>query len=150
MASARTRRKPRYGGSILSENITELEQAEYRQNGSIRIKETPAEGLSYRQWEWGYHRSINFAEVLGAREVYRTSDDFDPPASGKLLNTWHGIIAVENLPTCYIITCINYNQKKSIVRELELYGYRTTSYRAKTLVVYKRKKEFVAYQREDR
>lgn len=141
----RTKRKPRGPGSILSENITELEKMEYRQNGTIRIKETAADGCDYRRWEWGWHDCINFGEVLGARDIYKVDEDFDPPAASRLLQTWYGVIAVDNRPNCYVITCRNYAQKRELIREFDLYGYRTVSSNAKTLTVYKPKKQFVAY-----
>ena len=150
MPSARTRRKPRYGGSIRNCNITQLEYNEYQQTGMIRIKETPAEGFYFRQWAWGHHRCINFSEVLGAKESLQIPDKFEPPVSARILDTWHGTIAIDTCPTCYIITCMNYAQMREIVRDLDLYGYRTTSYGTKTITVYKPKKEFVAYKREDR
>ena len=150
MASGRTRRKPRFGGSVKNCNITPLEYKEYEQTGMIRVKETPAEGYDFRKWSWGYHRCINFGEVLGAKEIFRTDEDYDLPASARLLDTLYGIIAVDNCPTCYIITCTNYYQKSALIRDFDLYGYRTTSHGAKTLIAYKPRKEFVAYQREDR
>lgn len=146
MASGRTRRKPRYGGSIRNCNVTPLEYKEYEQTGMIRVKETPAEGLYFRQWAWGYHRSINFSEVLGAKEVFQIKDDFDAPPSSRLLDTWHGVIAVENYPDRYVITCQDYGQKRRLVHEFDLYGYHTASRNAKTLVVRKPRKEFVAYE----
>lgn len=151
MASGRTRRKPRYGGSVKNCNITPLEYREYRQTGMIRIKETPAEGHEYRRWEWGYHSSINFGDIIGASEVFRTGvSNFDPPASARLMKTWYGYIAVDNYPTCYVITCQDYTQKRRLMHEFGLYGYRTTSHSAKTLTVCKPRKEFAAYRREDR
>ena len=150
MAAGRTRRKPRFGGSIRNCNVTPLEYKEYEQTGMIRVKETPAEGYYFHKWEWGYHQCINFGEVIGAREIFRTKKDYDLPASARLLDTWYGVIAVDNCPTCYVITCTDYYQKSALVRDFDLYGYRTTSHRAKTLVVHKPRKEFVAYHREDR
>lgn len=151
MTSGRTRRKPRYGGSIRNCEISDLERKEYEQTGMIRVKETPAEGYDFRKWEWGYHSRINFGEVLGAHEIFNADiENFDPPASARTMITWHGYIAVDTYPTCYVITCHGYGQKRKLIHEFDLYGYRTVSHSAKTLTVYKPRKEFVAYDRQDR
>lgn len=151
MASGRTRRKPRFGGSIRNCNVTPLEYKEYQQTGMIRVKETPAEGYDFHQWEWGYHRCINFSDIIGGHEVFGTEvDNFEPPASARLMDTWYGYIAVDNYPTYYVVMCQNYDQKRKLMHEFDLYGYRTTSHSSKTLVVHKPRKKFVAYQPQDR
>ena len=151
MAAGRTRRKPRFGGSIRNCNVTPLEYKEYEQTGMIRVKETPAEGYDFHQWEWGYHRCINFSDIIGGHEVFKTNvDNFEPPASARLMDTWYGYIAVDNYPTYYVIMCQNYDQKRKLMHEFDLYGYRTTSHSSKTLVVHKPRKKFVAYQPQDR
>ena len=151
MATGRTRRKPRYEGSIKNCNVTPLEYKEYEQTGMIRVKETPAEGYYFRKWEWGYHQCINFGDIIGGHEVFKANvDNFEPPASARLMDTWYGYIAVDNYPTYYVIMCQNYDQKRKLMHEFDLYGYRTTSHSSKTLVVHKPRKEFVAYQPQDR
>ena len=151
MASGRTRRKPRYEGSIRNCNVTPLEYKEYQQTGMIRVKETPAEGYYFHKWEWGYHRCINFGDIIGGHEVFKADTrDFEPPASARLMQTWYGYIAVDNYPTYYVITCQDYGQRRKLAHEFDLYGFRTTSHGAKTLVVHKPRKEFKAYSREDR
>lgn len=128
-----------------------MEYKEYEQTGMIRVKETPAEGYYFHKWKWGYHRSINFGDIIGGHEVFKADTrDFEPPASARLMRTWYGYIAVDNYPTCYVITCQDYGQKRKLIHEFDLYGLRTTSSSAKTLTVYKPRKEFVAYHREDR
>ena len=93
MAAGRTRRKPRFGGSIRNCNVTPLEYKEYEQTGMIRVKETPAEGYDFHKWEWGYHQCINFGDIIGGHEVFGTDeDDFDPPAFARLMDTWYGKI----------------------------------------------------------
>ena len=151
MAAGRTRRKPRYGGSIRNCEVSDLERKEYEQTGMIRVKETPAEGYYFHQWEWGYHRCINFSDIIGGHEVFRINiENFEPPASARLMDTWYGYIAVDNFPSYYVIMCQNYDQKRKLMHEFDLYGYRTTSHGSKTLVVHKPRKEFVAYQPQDR
>lgn len=151
MAAGRTRRKPRYGGSIRNCEVSDLERKEYEQTGMIRVKETPAEGYYFHQWEWGYHRCINFSDIIGGHEVFRINiENFEPPASARLMDTWYGYIAVDNFPSYYVIMCQSYDQKRKLMHEFDLYGYRTVSHGSKTLVVHKPRKEFVAYQREDR
>ena len=79
MASGRTRRKPRYEGSIRNCNVTPLEYKEYQQTGMIRVKETPAEGYYFHKWEWGYHRCSNFGDIIGGHEVFKAEvKDFEP------------------------------------------------------------------------
>lgn len=151
MAAGRTRRKPRYGGSIRNCEVSDLERKEYEQTGMIRVKETPAEGYYFHQWEWGYHRCINFSDIIGGHEVFRINiENFEPPASARLMDTWYGYIAVDNFPSYYVIMCQSYDQKRKLMHEFDLYGYRTTSHGSKTLVVHKPRKEFVAYQPQDR
>ena len=151
MTSGRTRRKPRYGGSIRNCEVSDLERKEYEQTGMIRVKETPAEGYYFHQWEWGYHRCINFSDIIGGHEVFRINiENFEPPASARLMDTWYGYIAVDNFPSYYVIMCQSYDQKRKLMHEFDLYGYRTTSHGSKTLVVHKPRKEFVAYQPQDR
>lgn len=151
MAAGRTRRKPRYGGSIRNCNVTPLEYKEYEQTGMIRVKETPAEGYDFHKWEWGYHQCINFSDIIGGHEVFRINiENFEPPASARLMYTWYGYIAVDNFPSYYVIMCQSYDQKRKLMHEFDLYGYHTTSHGSRTLVVHKPRKEFVAYQPQDR
>lgn len=151
MAAGRTRRKPRYGGSIRNCEVSNLERKEYEQTGMIRVKETPAEGYYFHQWEWGYHRCINFSDIIGGHEVFRINiENFEPPASARLMDTWYGYIAVDNFPSYYVIMCQSYDQKRKLMHEFDLYGYRTTSHGSRTLVVHKPRKEFVAYKPQDR
>lgn len=151
MAAGRTRRKPRYGGSIRNCEVSDLERKEYEQTGMIRVKETPAEGYYFHQWEWGYHRCINFSDIIGGHEVFRINiENFEPPASARLMDTWYGHIAVDNFPSYYVIMCQSYDQKRKLIHEFDLYGYRTVSHGSKTLIVHKPRKEFVAYQPQDR
>lgn len=150
MATGRTRRKPRFGGSIRNCDVSDLERKEYEQTGMIRVKETPAEGYYFHQWEWGHHRCINFSDIIGGHEVFRINiENFEPPASARLMDTWYGHIAVDNFPSYYVIMCQSYDQKRKLMHEFDLYGYRTTSHGSRTLVVHKPRKEFVAYQPQD-
>lgn len=151
MAAGRTRRKPRFGGSIRNCEVSDLERKEYEQTGMIRVKETPAEGYYFHPWEWGYHRCINFSDIIGGHEVFRINiENFEPPASARLMDTWYGYIAVDNFPSYYVIMCQSFDQKRKLMHEFDLYGYHTTSHGSRTLVVHKPRKEFVAYQPQDR
>lgn len=118
----RTKRKPRGPGSILSENITELEKVEYRQNGTIHIKEPIVFSEDRREWPYGCYRNINIKEILGGEELLSWDPDVKLEIISRVYMTEYGIIGVEDTGSTYLLDVVDRSQRRSVLRDLEWNG----------------------------
>lgn len=142
----RRKRKPRQCGSILSCGVTDLELAEYRQNGCIRIKDFVAEDRPFTGWNGVQYKRINFASILGGREIATIPEDWDISLSSTVFETEdYGLVAVLDDWDCYIVQCREEFSQPYVSNLLNVCGYDTTSYYGGRLRVKKNPKEFLSY-----
>ena len=142
----RPKRKPRPCGSVLNCGVTDFELAEYRQNGCIRIKDFVAEDRPFMGWNGVQYKRINFASVLGGREITTIPEDWDIPLSSRVIDTEdYGLIAVIDDWNEYIVQCREESSQPYVSRLLNVCGYDTIPYYGGRLRVRKEPKSFLSY-----
>lgn len=117
------KRKPRSYGSIHYDNISELERAEYRQNGMIRVKPfPPMSGYHHHFRSYKLYRSIDIQEILGGQELVTWDPEVKLEIIAKVIQTEYGIIGMEDKGDRYLLHVVESYQRRYVLNDLEWNG----------------------------
>ena len=134
-----TRRKPRKGGSIHNESISDFEKEEYRQTGTIRIKEPSVFSEDRVNWPFGCYRKIDIRDILGGEELLSWDPDVELTVISRVYITEFGIIGVEDRGSHYLLEVADRYRRKEVLHHLELFGCRARLAPAGCIAVYREK-----------
>ena len=137
----RRRRKPRQYGSIREGLLSSLELAEYRQNGCIRIKDTPL-SRGEKTSEFCKYRAIDFRPILDYNFDADESNRSCPPRYSYYVDTEEfGSVRVEDLDSHYALWVYKEKYKPMVIQLIRSYGYRATTNREGDVLVWKERLE---------
>lgn len=117
------RRKPKGPGSIQHGTISELELAEFRQNGMIRVKPfPPVLGYHHHYHTYKFYQSIDIQGILGGAELSTWDPELELGLIAKVIQTEYGIIGMEDKGDHYLLDVAEKYHRRSVIRDLEWNG----------------------------